>query len=367
MQSLSLKAIFLFLVFGCMAPGHGFTAPKLDKLPPRQSETATDEERNPSQLASPQSAEIATNRRQLEDAINALTLERGAYGLGLDEAYSEYGQLFLEQGDYQKATQLFRQAWHLSRVNFGLHSEEQLDHLNLLIEALVHSKQWDEVHDLHRLSFLIASQIYAAEDIRYLIAAEFYTNWQWQAIKSRRIPQDYSSVIDFAQSLSANYTAIINKLEHSHSRDTRGLVNLLFGKARTDMAIARAVADTTRRGAALRPSTAFTAATCATGNRFTHSNTQECGSQFADSRGFTRELDRHVKHVLAPHLREIEHSMLKLQRIRNSTEEMSTGERQWIDRLVFALRTEASVVLKCLHNKSTGHGLSTGPGYQSNC
>ncbi len=279
-------------------------------------------------------------QQQLQ-TIETLHAERGAYGHGLEEAYRDYGKLHFTAGNHGQAAAIYRQAWHLSRINQGLYSEAQLDHLNLLIEALIELEQWDEVYDLHQLSFLIASRVYPPDDIRYVLAAEFYTRWQWQAINSDLVPDEYGSNFQSVQELSAFYSEVIDKVEHSTLPHMPGLVNLLIGKARTDISIARALVNTRLPQTMLGPGSIVPETECFNDSSPVGGVKRRCRTISLAVRNFDNDPAGFIPFALSRYLKQIEGSILRLQRLgeQHSTE-LSPEEDLWVAELITTLQHE---------------------------
>lgn len=281
-------------------------------------------------------------------AIDELMLERGPYGQGLDEAYSGLGLLLLENEKYADAAQVFRQAWHLSRIHSGLYSEQQLSHLNNLIHALAELESWEEVHDLHQLGFLISSKIYPPRDIRYVIAAEFYSSWQWKAINGRLSSAGMSEVFPSVQELSTFYSEVIDKVEHAGVLPSEGLINLVLGKAQTDITLARALLNPRWISSDLGPGSYITEAQCYDSENSEGESVRHCRkvklASFARGDGsfFSSSF------AVGRYLNQVEESIERLEAISNENRQLSTGEKQWIDQLILALKEESSAIVRVI-------------------
>jgi len=287
---------------------------------------------------------LESQQAQWQQAVDQLIARRGIYGAGLDEAYRGYGKWQLAAGNLQQATALFRQAWQVSRINTGLYSEEQLVHLNQLIEALVAQQQWEQVHELHQLSFLIASHVYAPDDLRYVLAAEFYTSWKWQAINSNITFAGYASGFELAQELSAFYEEVIDRVEHSSGTHSRRLARLVMGKARTDIGLARAVLRSRHDAHGAMPDY-ITETECLNAGYGQTGSSRHCRRvQLAtfDQSNHTMSANHYA---LGRYLDQVERSIHRLVRIRQSAEELSVAEQQWIDSLITALEKESGEIV----------------------
>lgn len=284
--------------------------------------------------------------QQQQQAIDYLLTERGPYGYGLDEAYRDYGKLHFAAGDYRQAAATYRQAWHLSRIQHGLYSEAQLDHLELLIEALSKLEAWNEVHDLHQLSFLIASRVYPPDDIRYILAAEFYTSWQWKAISSRLVANENSGTFATVQELSAFYTEVIDKVEQSTSEHMQGLVQLVIGKARTDISIAQALVNSRLPHSLLGPDGYVPETECYDDQVPDGASKRRCHTVSLAVRNFDNDPAGFIPFALGRYLKQIEGSIARLQRLNETQiEELSVEEYQWVEALITTLEEEYQSLL----------------------
>lgn len=277
-------------------------------------------------------------------AIDQLINEHGVYGAGLDEAYRSYGRMLFERGNYQQAAELFRQAWHVSRVNTGLYSEHQLTSLNHLIEAQVKLQQWEQVHELHQLGFLIASRVYSPDDLRYAMAAEYYADWKWRAINDNIRFDEYIGGFELAQELSAFYEEVIDKIEHSNVDHTGRLAELILGKARTDISLARALIRSSYSGSFKRPAF-ITETQCFDSNYGQVGTNRQCHRVRLANYDFSGSVSSADNFALGRYLGQVEESIERLKRINSSSETPGHAGRHWIDSLVAMLENETEAVL----------------------
>ncbi len=290
-----------------------------------------------------QSARDIQNRTE---EINRLTGLQGAYGDSLIEAHSDLGRLQDNSGNHRAAAAAYRQAWHLSRVNTGLYSEEQLPHLSALIESLIEAQEWQEVHDLHKLSFLIASRVYPPDDLRYSVAAEFYSNWQWEAISGQLLSGAMSDIFMSAQELSAFYTEVIDKIEHASSAQPQNFVNLILGKARTDISIARALVRAGVSRSVLGPGSYITESKCFDEVARNGANLRQCRRIYLA--GFAEESGAMLStnFALGRYLKQIELSIEKLEEICGNEDTVSPDEKLWVESLIAILKKESEGVYR---------------------
>ena len=283
--------------------------------------------------------------RQQELRIESLIAERGAFGYGLEEAYGDAGKLHLDLGNLRLAQGYFRQAWHLSRISHGLYGEEQMEYLNQLIEVSIELRHWQEAHDLHQLNFLVSSRLYQPGDIRYLLAAEFYTSWQWQAINSGLLDTGSEDVFQTAQELSAFYTEVIDKVEHAGPARIDGFVDLVLGKARTDISIARALLKSRLTRSVLGPGRFIPEKECFDKPGSDAKPSRQCRTIRLSNQSLDGGGAGSVQFVLGRYLKQIEGSIARLERIQETQAGLSNEEREWVMALVSMLRRESNALL----------------------
>ena len=277
-------------------------------------------------------------------AIEQLIDEQGVYGAGLDEAYRSYGRMQFEAGNYPQAAELFRQAWHVSRVNTGLYSEQQLTSLNQLIETQVELQQWEQVHELHQLSFLIASRAYPPDDLRYMMAAEFYADWKWRAINGNIRFAEYTSGFELAQELSAFYEEVIDRIEHSDVEHTGRLAGLILGKARTDISLARALVRSRHSRSSQSPAY-ITETQCFNSGLGQVGTARQCRRVRLANYDVSDPASPSINFALGRYLEQVEGSIERLKRINDTEEPVNHAERRWLDSLVATLENESEAVL----------------------
>ncbi len=285
-------------------------------------------------------------KEQQQHAIAQLIEERGAYGHGLDEAHSTLGQLYLENGEFSGAVREFKQAWHLSRVNSGLYSEQQLPYLTKLIQAQVELQDWEQVQHLHQLGFHIASRVYTPDDKRYLDAVDYYTSWQWEAIRERRNFRNFDEVFAYAQELSAFYSEVIDRIEHSGSDNTEGLVNLVLGKVRTDISIGRALLNSRLSGSVLGPGSFITETECFNGGLPGGSGIRHCRKIHLSSFNLENGSSMAINFALGRYLKQVDDSLARLERICATRNNLNRVEKNWVESLVVNLRAESESVFR---------------------
>ena len=287
-------------------------------------------------------ANLQNQQEYWRGVIEDIIADRGVYGEGLGEAYSGFAQLQYDSGDYQQAASLFKQAWQVSRVNSGLYSEDQLAHLNKLIKALSAMQEWEQVHELHQLSFLIASRVFPPDDMRYVIAAELYSEWKWEAIRENISFSGYANGFELAQELSAFYAEVIDKVENSGGIQTGRLARLIGDKARTDISLARTLALSPQSLSSTRPEF-ITETECVDSNL--SRQRRLCRRVKLANYDLGGTLGPSTRFAQGRYLLQVEQSIDRLNSLKKSMHDLSQAERNWIDSLVENLIEESENLL----------------------
>lgn len=290
---------------------------------------------------------VSTQQRELvfKQHLENLSSFAGPYGDVMIEAHEQYGQYLLEQGKYEAAVEQFKQSWQLSRINFGLYSEEQLPHLHQMIAALSELQRWEEVHDLHQLGFLVGSRIYPPDDLRYVLAAELYTAWQWETLTQNRLSHDAVSAIQSARELSELYQSILERVENVIPGNSIHTLNLIVGKARTDLAIAHSVVRLGRYGHSAGFRGGPTNRSCRQ-DPYPASSRANCaypGQVNFDPMAMNYPpLSRTLAGL---YITQVDAALIRLEEILQSDPGISSDEKKWIENLSAALRAESDSLL----------------------
>jgi hypothetical protein len=295
----------------------------------------------PSELAVAAQQQELVFRQHLED----LSSVAGPYGKAMIEAHEQYGHYLLEEERYEAAAEQFKQSWQLSRINFGLYSEEQLPHLHQMITALSELQRWEEVHDLHRLGFLVGSRIYPPDDLRYVLAAELYTAWQWETLTQNRLARDAASAIQSARELSELYQSILDRVENALPGNSIHTLNLIVGKARTDLAIAHSVVRLGQYGNSTGFRGRYADPRCRQDPypALSQTNCSFTGQVHFDPMAMNYPP---VSRTLAGlYITQVDAALIRLEEILQSEAGISSAEKKWIENLAAALRAESDSLL----------------------
>jgi hypothetical protein len=113
--------------------------------------------------------------------ITDLENRHGAYAPGLSEHLLGLGSVYQEQGLYQEAIKIFKRAVHLSRINNGLHSAEQIPILQKMISALVSSGDYEAADERQYYLYRIQRQLYQPRAPQMSEAMMERAEWERQA------------------------------------------------------------------------------------------------------------------------------------------------------------------------------------------
>lgn len=200
------------------------------------------------------------------------------------------------------------------------------------------------MHDLHHLSFLIASRAYPPSDIRYVLAAEFYTSWQWEAINGKLFTRGNATGFEMAQQLSAVYEEIIDRIEHAESEHTIGLSKLVLAKAHTDISIARTLASTDLSNGITGPGRFVTETYCFDNETNPDQPARYCKQMTLPNPDIYAGALTSTRFALGRYLKQIDQSIDRLERMRESTDQHSQDEVAWIDKLIGVLEKESQTL-----------------------
>ena len=299
-----------------------------------------------SATAEARSLEISRELDSRQQAIENIQSDLGIYDQSLVEVYNDLARFYVELEDFDNAIKFYSEALQIARINTGLYSHEQIPILDSLIEQNGLAEQWEEVDDLQELYYFVNSRLYDEDDLQYLEAAEVYGVWKLRVVRENLLKQNGRSLLITAEDLSLFYARIIEAVEMQPSIKREDLLNVIYGKSQTDLTLARSVART--------PSIAFEGTERPYINQTRCTNVRSASGQIV-RQCFTVQVEnpryrlsqREAKQfALARHTRQISRSIEKLEGIRNSSTELSNGEKQQIDVQIAELITESEQLVQ---------------------
>jgi tetratricopeptide (TPR) repeat protein len=187
--------------------------------------------------------DISFELEQRQLSIQAIEIELGIYDPTLVEAYSGLGAFYFENGQYQDAVDLYRQALQVARISTGLKSEQQLPVIDKLITSNMALSDWQSTDDLHHLNYYIKNQLYDPADPRFADAINEIGRWKLRVLRENLMAQNYRGLSEEAGDLSRLYRDAIGKIQSRPEFNDLALLPLYYGKSQADIEIARYVAQ----------------------------------------------------------------------------------------------------------------------------
>lgn len=188
--------------------------------------------------------EIAQEVARREAQLEQLRYGQGVYAPQLQEAYADLGAYLAEHGDFERARQTYTEALQIARINTGLYSTEQLPLILAAAQAGVALKDWQGSDDLQALHWHISQRVFTPGEEAFLAAVKQYGDWQLRVIRENLLDLNFRGLMQSAEALSRFYGRAIDSLEATNTLADADLVDLLFSKTETDIALVRATATT---------------------------------------------------------------------------------------------------------------------------
>jgi tetratricopeptide (TPR) repeat protein len=114
------------------------------------------------------------------DEIYRLEIAEGPYSNNLSQQLLGLGDIYSAQGDHLEAIRHFKRAIHVSRINLGLNSLEQIPIAERLAASYVSIGDVEEADNRKRYLYRIALESYPTNDPRRAIAMVEFADWQRQ-------------------------------------------------------------------------------------------------------------------------------------------------------------------------------------------
>ncbi|MAJ54527.1 MAG: hypothetical protein CBC67_00780 [Gammaproteobacteria bacterium TMED107] len=118
---------------------------------------------------------------EYRDLIERTETAGGAWSPSLVEQLAAIGNLQQIQGDHLAALRSFDRAMHVSRVNAGLNTVDQIPIVQNIINSHAALAQWAEVDLYQSYLFYIRQRIYGPNDPRIIPALQQLGEWNMQA------------------------------------------------------------------------------------------------------------------------------------------------------------------------------------------
>lgn len=174
-------------------------------------------------------AETASTPQTLSADFNAaiaqLESDWGPYHSGLSEHLVSLGLNLKNNGHYQEAHEALDRAMHLSRINEGLYSLNQVPILEQLIETNVAAGNWQKASENHNYLFWLYRRNYEPNDPRMLPTLRKLSHWHLNAFSMGLGSGLFNHLVN-AHSMFASSAAII---ESNYGDSDLRLVDALQG------------------------------------------------------------------------------------------------------------------------------------------
>jgi hypothetical protein len=119
--------------------------------------------------------------REYSKSIQAIELEGGVWDSGLIEDLATLGELQQRQGDHTIAIETFDRVVHISRINNGLHTMDQIPALEQKIESYLVMGDWEQADLYYNYMFYIQQKTYGNTDPRIIPMLGRLANWNLRA------------------------------------------------------------------------------------------------------------------------------------------------------------------------------------------
>ena len=117
----------------------------------------------------------------LQQEITRLESEHGVYHPGIQQLLFELGQIQQEKQQHIKALESFQRALHTSKVNMGVHNEEQLPIVESMLASYSAVNDWEGLGDKLHYMLWLHRRNYREGDDRLLSMIERVGKWYMEA------------------------------------------------------------------------------------------------------------------------------------------------------------------------------------------
>lgn len=133
---------------------------------------------------------------RLRESIQVLEGSGDTWHPDIAESTLSLARHVQEAGDHDEAIALLERAVHVSRVNHGLFSLQQVSALEMQINSHLALDQWTEADGLQQYLFYVHSRAMADNDPALIPALEAYAQWNIEAFRQRLGEFPASRLID---------------------------------------------------------------------------------------------------------------------------------------------------------------------------
>ncbi len=133
--------------------------------------------------ADPEFPTRAASILDYNDRITQIESSGGAWDSNLIESLAALGNLHQSQGEYEAAIAALDRALHISRINNGLNTSNQIELIEQLIESHLALENWESADLYHDYLFYIQEKAYGVNDPSMIPALDELGNWHVQAFR----------------------------------------------------------------------------------------------------------------------------------------------------------------------------------------
>jgi hypothetical protein len=119
--------------------------------------------------------------REYAESIETIEFEGGVWDRSLIEELSTLGELQQRQGDHATAIETFDRVIHVSRINNGLHTMDQIPAIEQKIESYLATSDWEQADLFYNYMFYVQQKTYGSTDPRIIPMLGRLANWNLRA------------------------------------------------------------------------------------------------------------------------------------------------------------------------------------------
>ena len=175
-----------------------------------------------------------------QELIDTLEREGGVYDSQLSEVMLGLGNLYQKFGRHGDAASLFDRAYHITRVNSGLYSLDQLALLEELIESNRNLKNWQALDQNYHNMLWISKRHHGENSTELLPLLDRVGRWHLTAWDLDHGQNPFSHLVAAEQL----YNWAVEIIEADGGKEDLRLINALYGIALTNYQIAAKAANT---------------------------------------------------------------------------------------------------------------------------
>lgn len=170
-----VPSIYDTLVFDQPIPISDAVAPPMEEYSQRYLENS-EPEPYPAQMR---------NIQNYEQTINDIEYQGGAWDPGLTEPLRDLGAIYAEQGTHELAVDAYARAMHVSRVNAGLDSLEQIPMVESMIDSYLALGDWDKADQYQNYLYYTQRKAFGLDDPRMVPVLDRMASWNLRVFNAR--------------------------------------------------------------------------------------------------------------------------------------------------------------------------------------